>query len=205
MIEVIYQKGLYLPELDLWLDPRSPKPRAFISHAHADHVARHSSTICSEVTARLLRDRFRISAERTDAHPFHSSFTDENFRITLLPAGHIAGSAMISVLVEVLIIAPPLVALLLWLGATGRGWFGRDLYYTALLPLAGPLSGGPLMLFSYGAQRVKLATSGLTQYLNPTLQFLSAWLILHEAVTIWHAVALALVWAAIASYSLGRR
>ena len=117
----------------------------------------------------------------------------------------IAGSAMISVLVEVLIIAPPLVALLLWLGATGRGWFGRDLYYTALLPLAGPLSGGPLMLFSYGAQRVKLATSGLTQYLNPTLQFLSAWLILREAVTIWHAVALALVWAAIASYSLGRR
>jgi len=117
----------------------------------------------------------------------------------------IAGSAMISVLVEVLIIAPPLVALLLWLGATGRGWFGRDLYHTALLPLAGPLSGGPLMLFSYGAQRVKLAASGLTQYLNPTLQFLSAWLILREAVTIWHAVALALVWAAIASYSLGRR
>ena len=117
----------------------------------------------------------------------------------------IAGSAMISVLVEVLIIAPPLLALLLWLGATGQGWFGRDLYHTALLPLAGPLSGGPLMLFSYGAQRVKLATSGLTQYLNPTLQFLSAWLILHEAVTIWHAVALALVWAAIASYSLGRR
>ena len=117
----------------------------------------------------------------------------------------IAGSAMISVLVEVLIIAPPMVALLLWLGATGRGWFGRDLYHTALLPLAGPLSGGPLMLFSYGAQRVKLATSGLTQYLNPTLQFLSAWLILHEAVTIWHAVALALVWAAIACYTLGRR
>ena len=117
----------------------------------------------------------------------------------------IAASAMISVLVEVLIIAPPMVALLIWLGVTGQGWFGRDLYHTALLPLAGPLSGGPLMLFSYGAQRVRLATSGLTQYLNPTLQFLSAWLILHEAVTLWHAVALALVWAAIACYSLGRR
>jgi DNA ligase-1 len=98
VIEVIYQKGLYLPELDLWLDPRSPKPRAFISHAHADHVARHSSTICSEVTARLLRDRFRISAVRVEPHPFHSSFTDKNFRITLLPAGHIAGSAMIHII-----------------------------------------------------------------------------------------------------------
>ncbi len=117
----------------------------------------------------------------------------------------IAGSAMISVLVEVLIIAPPMVAWLVWLAVSGQGWFGRDLYHSALLPLAGPLSGGPLMLFSYGAQRVKLATSGLTQYLNPTLQFLSAWLILHEAVTLWHALALALVWAAIACYSLGRR
>jgi len=117
----------------------------------------------------------------------------------------IAASAMISVLVEVLIIAPPMVALLVWLGMKGQGWFGRDLYHTALLPLSGPLSGGPLMLFSYGARRVRLATSGLAQYLNPTLQFLSAWLILQEAVTIWHAVALALVWAAIASYSLARR
>ena len=97
MIEIVFQKGLYIPELDLWLDPRSPKPRAFISHAHADHVARHGSTICSKVTAHLLRDRFRISAERTEAHSFHTSFIEKDFRITLLPAGHISGSAMIHI------------------------------------------------------------------------------------------------------------
>ncbi|MFZ9940683.1 MAG: MBL fold metallo-hydrolase RNA specificity domain-containing protein [Luteolibacter sp.] len=97
MIEVIYQKGLYLSELDLWLDPRSPKPRAFISHAHADHVARHHTCLCSEVTARLIRDRFRISAERIDSHAFHLPIIDRGFRIELLPAGHIAGSAMIHI------------------------------------------------------------------------------------------------------------
>lgn len=116
----------------------------------------------------------------------------------------IRAPAVISVLVEVLIIAPPMVALLVWLAVTGQGWFGRDFYHTALLPLAGPLSGGPLILFSYGTQRVRLATSGLVQYLNPSLQFLSAWLIMGEGVTPWHGVALALIWVAIALYTLGR-
>jgi chloramphenicol-sensitive protein RarD len=116
----------------------------------------------------------------------------------------IGAAPMISVLVEVLIIGPPLLAWLVWLAAQGQGWFGRDLYHSLMLPLAGPLSGGPLILFSYGAQRVRLATSGLTQYLNPTLQFLSAWLIMGEAVSLWHGLALALIWAAIALYSLGR-
>jgi DNA ligase-1 len=97
VIEVICQKGLYLPELDLWLDPRSPKPRAFISHAHADHVARHHSCLCSDVTAKLIRDRFRISAERINSHAFHSPIIEHGFRIELLPAGHIAGSAMIHI------------------------------------------------------------------------------------------------------------
>lgn len=117
----------------------------------------------------------------------------------------IKAPALISVLVEVLILCPPMLALTVWLGWTGQGWFGRDLYHTLALPLAGPLSGGPLILFSYGAQRVRLATTGLTQYLNPTLQFLSAWLIMGEVVTPWHGLALALIWAAIVLYTLGRR
>ena len=69
-----------------------------------------------------------------------------------------------------------------------------------MLPIAGPISGLPLVLFSYGAARVRMATSGLVQYLNPTVQFFSAWLILGEAVSVWHGLALALIWAAIALY-----
>ena len=117
----------------------------------------------------------------------------------------IRSGAMISVLVEVLIIGPPLLAWLIWLAVQGQGWFGRDLYHSLMLPLAGPLSGSPLMLFSYGAQRVRLATSGLAQYLNPTLQFLSAWLIMGEVVTVWHGLALTLVWLAIGLYAWGNR
>jgi chloramphenicol-sensitive protein RarD len=108
--------------------------------------------------------------------------------------------ALIGVLAEVLIIAPPLLVWLLWQEAQGSGWFGRDLYHTLLLPIAGPISGVPLVLFSYGAARVRMATSGLVQYLNPTVQFFSAWLIMGEAVSPWHGLALALIWAAIALY-----
>jgi len=39
LIEVRFQRGLHLPELDLWLDPWDAKPRAFVSHAHADPFA----------------------------------------------------------------------------------------------------------------------------------------------------------------------
>jgi chloramphenicol-sensitive protein RarD len=107
---------------------------------------------------------------------------------------------VIGVLAEVLIIAPPLVIWLIWQEVHGAGFFGRDLYHTVLLPVAGPISGLPLLLFSYGAARVRMATSGLVQYLNPTIQFLSAWLIMAEPVSPWHGVALVLIWAAIALY-----
>jgi chloramphenicol-sensitive protein RarD len=109
--------------------------------------------------------------------------------------------AVVSVTVEVLLLTPLALAVLIWAAWRGEGWFLRDTLHTAVLPLAGIISGGPLILFSWGAQRVRLVTSGLVQYLNPSLQFLSAVFIMHEGVTVWHGVALALIWAAIALYS----
>jgi len=97
LIEVRFIRGLYLPELDLWLDPWDPKPRAFISHAHADHFARHDSALCSEVSASLLHDRFRLAENRIEGIPFHVPIVRDGFRLRLLPAGHISGSAMLHV------------------------------------------------------------------------------------------------------------
>lgn len=114
----------------------------------------------------------------------------------------LAASALVSVTAEVLLLAPPL---LIWLAWQGGGVFGHDAYSTAMLPLSGLLTGGPLILFSWGAQRVRLSTLGLTQYLNPTLQMFSAVVILGDAFTRWHALALAMIWAALALYSLGFR
>jgi DNA ligase-1 len=97
LIEVRFQRGLHLPELDLWLDPWDAKPRAFVSHAHADHFARHESALCSDVTAGLLQRRFHLAQNRIEAVSFHVPVVRDGFRLRLLPAGHICGSAMLHV------------------------------------------------------------------------------------------------------------
>jgi Cft2 family RNA processing exonuclease len=92
--------GLHLPALALWLDPhraRRGPDRAFVSHAHADHTAAHRETILTAPTARLMQAR--MGGHRTEhvlAFGESRDFTGPagEFRITLLPAGHILGSAM---------------------------------------------------------------------------------------------------------------
>ena len=95
LIEVLFQRGLYLPEPGLWLDPWDAKPHAFVSHAHADHFARHESVLCSELTSLLLRNRFRLAENRVSPLAFHVPLVHNGFRLRLLPAGHIPGSAML--------------------------------------------------------------------------------------------------------------
>lgn len=118
----------------------------------------------------------------------------------------LAVAPLTSVLAEVVLLAPVAVGVL-WathLGALGDGQggqFGRDLGHSVMLAFSGVLTGGPLILFSYAAQRVRMATMGLVQYLNPTLQLGVAVLAFGEPLTHWHLVALPLIWAALALYS----
>ena len=92
MISVRYDRGLELPEHALWLDPEDARPLAFVSHAHSDHIARHPAFIDSAGTARLMQER--LGGER-EAHilEFGQAARFRDFQITLLPAGHIFGSA----------------------------------------------------------------------------------------------------------------
>jgi DNA ligase-1 len=92
VIQVRYDRGVYLPEHDLWLDPWEAKPLAFVSHAHSDHIAPHDEIIVSERTARLMQAR--MPGERHEhIVPFGEPRTVRGLNVTLLPAGHIFGSA----------------------------------------------------------------------------------------------------------------
>lgn len=127
-----------------------------------------------------------------------------SFAPYMLIKKQMAAGAAVSVTAEVLLLLPLAV---LWLalahgGLVAGGWFGADAFTTAMLPLSGLITGGPLILFSWGAQRVRLSTLGLVQYLNPTLQAVSAVMVFREAFTGWHMVAFALIWGALALYSL---
>lgn len=118
----------------------------------------------------------------------------------------------VSVFVEVLLLAPLAAIWLFGAHAYGwamvpraAGWFGQNWHDTVLLMLTGPFTAVPLILFSYAAQRERLSTVGLIQYLNPSLQFAVAALVFAEPVTKWHAVALPLIWGALALYFVETR
>lgn len=91
------QGTAYLPELDLWLDPRRKKDLAFVSHAHSDHYAPNTGTICSRGTRRLIEARYSTKRTSFRELDFGEDMTLAGHRLRLLPAGHIAGSAQLLV------------------------------------------------------------------------------------------------------------
>ncbi|MFQ5439693.1 MAG: EamA family transporter RarD, partial [Paracoccaceae bacterium] len=90
-----------------------------------------------------------------------------------------------------------------WNGVSGRegAYFGADPGVSLLLVFSGVITAGPLILFAFAARRLRMATVGLIQYLNPSLQFLVAVLWFRETFTIWHALCFATIWVALAIYS----
>ncbi len=89
---VRYERGVYLPGENIWLDPSDARPFAFVSHAHSDHIAPHDEIIVSERTARLLQARLP-GERRNTCWPLASRASSAGLAVTLLPAGHIFGSA----------------------------------------------------------------------------------------------------------------
>lgn len=98
--QILYQSGgLYLPQLGLWMDPHEPKTSdlVFVSHAHSDHTAPHREVVLSQPTAQLMRARLGgewIEHVLPFGRPLAMPGKELPYEITLLPAGHIFGSAM---------------------------------------------------------------------------------------------------------------
>lgn len=108
---------------------------------------------------------------------------------------------VVSVACEVLLFLPVALAVLAFGLGGAEGAFRQGAWTAGLLILSGPLTATPLLLFSMAARRIPMATVGLLQYLNPTLQFLCAVAIFGERFTGWHAAAFGLIWTALALYS----
>ena len=94
LITILHDRGLHLPEHGLWLDPQKGRDLAFVSHAHSDHIARNREVLLTEATARFMRER--LSGRRAEhVAAFGEAREFAGGRATLLPAGHILGSAQI--------------------------------------------------------------------------------------------------------------
>ncbi len=98
-------QALHFPELRLWLDAhraRGPGEAVVVSHAHSDHTAAHAEIFVTPPTQKLMRARVKgtriehVLTFGTPADLRTGKFgTPRDVQLTLLPAGHIFGSAMV--------------------------------------------------------------------------------------------------------------
>ena len=91
-MDVLFDRGIYLPSLDLWLDSKRKQPIGYISHAHADHTAAHKRPILTPATAILLRKLLRRSEPHT--LEYGEVYDAPHYSLTLYPSGHCLGSAL---------------------------------------------------------------------------------------------------------------
>ena len=104
--------------------------------------------------------------------------------------------SIVSVTLEVVLLLPLAIGYLWWEGNI------PSFPTLLLLMFSGVLTAGPLILMTYATQTVPMATVGLVQYLNPILQFFCAVVLLNEILTGWHVITIALIWTALAFYSV---
>lgn len=71
-----------------------------------------------------------------------------------------------------------------------------------LLSCAGLITCAPLVLFAFAARRLPLGTLGFLGYLSPGLKFLCGWLIFDEVLSPERMQAFALIWVALAWYTI---
>ncbi len=104
--------------------------------------------------------------------------------------------------VETLLLVPPTLVVLWWLGA------GDSLAYQdplgrieLLLAFGGLVTALPLVLYAQGARSLPLSLSGLLVYVTPSLQFLIGWIYYREPISPGGWAGFICIWLALAIYS----
>ncbi len=122
----------------------------------------------------------------------------------------ISAGPMLTVAAEVTLVLPLAVVWLVGVHFAGfegfrngaGGAFDSNLSDSLMLMFAGPITSIPLLMFSYGARRVSMATTGIAFYINPTLQFLVAVLVFSEPFGTVHMIAFPMIWGGVIIYSV---
>jgi putative mRNA 3-end processing factor len=148
--------GLHVFGTELWLDAKRKSPLSFVSHGHADHIARHERIIATKATLAFMGHRLgRLPAALPV--PYNRPFELGPLSIELLPAGHILGSAQIRITRE----------------------DGRRIVYTGDLNLAPSLTAEPIQVAECDTLVIE-ATFGHPRYRFPpkreVLDQVAAWI-----------------------------
>jgi len=89
--------GLYCPPGDFHIDPVRPVPRAVITHGHSDHARPgHGAVAATRETLAIMQARMGDGfAQATEALRYGQMIEHNGVEVSLVPAGHILGSAQI--------------------------------------------------------------------------------------------------------------
>lgn len=113
--------------------------------------------------------------------------------------------ALPAITLETLILLPLALAYLLWCAFNGNltGFGSLNALQTAVLLGSGAATTLPLMLFTFGAQRISLSLLGILQYLSPTLQLTWAIWLFNESIGAERLTGYMLVWTGVAVFLYG--
>ena len=87
-------EGIYIPAADAWIDPSRPKPRALVTHGHADHArGGHGAVLATAATLAIMDARY--GPQNGQPISYGETVTIGDVAIRFVPAGHVLGSAQI--------------------------------------------------------------------------------------------------------------
>jgi len=88
-------EGLYCAPGDFYVDPVRPVPRAVVTHGHSDHArAGHGAVLATPETLDIMGERYGAGfAASTQAAAYGEAVARDDVEVTLVPAGHVLGSA----------------------------------------------------------------------------------------------------------------
>lgn len=113
-----------------------------------------------------------------------------------------SADAISGLFLETLLISPIAIGFMVYWAQNDQFYFlNSDLDMQLLLMLAGPVTAFPLILFAFGARKLRYSTVGLLQYINPTVQFLLAVYVLGEEFNLHDLVTFGCIWAGLILYS----
>jgi putative mRNA 3-end processing factor len=99
MASPILDRNLHIRAIDAYIDPSVPRERAIITHGHADHArSGHGAVLATPDTIAIMKVRYgEDCAGQFQALDFGVPLKIDDVTITLVPAGHVLGSAQVLV------------------------------------------------------------------------------------------------------------
>jgi putative mRNA 3-end processing factor len=88
-------EGLFCPPGGFYIDPVRPVDRAVITHGHSDHArSGHGTVLATHETLAIMAARYGEDfAGATEALAYGQTVRRDAVEVTLVPAGHVLGSA----------------------------------------------------------------------------------------------------------------